>query len=132
VEINPAVTTSQGDTVVLSKCRYAIKNKRGLISLLDSSRQFVRVENEGKRTIRFDWVQKINKKDPIGTMTDSMGLDEHLSLNTILWMSSPNHTGDKDHGKDFISKINDKRDDVDKEPFTAYRVLSSLRRLKNL
>ena len=121
VELNPTVTTPQGDIAVLAKCRYAIKSKKRLISLLDSSKQFVRMENEGKRTIRFDWVQKISKKELIGTMADSMGLDEHLSLNTILWMSSPSpYAEDKD------SKINDKRDDVRKELFTAYRVLGNL------
>jgi hypothetical protein len=66
-------------------------------------------------------VQKISKKELIGTMADSMGLDEHLSLNTILWMSSPSpYAEDKD------SKINDKRDDVRMELFTAYRVLGNL------
>jgi hypothetical protein len=47
VELNPTVTTPQGDIAVLAKCRYAIKSKKRSISLLDSSKQFVRMENEG-------------------------------------------------------------------------------------
>ena len=59
--------------MVLARSRYIIKNKRRLFSLLDSSRQFVRLENEGKHSIRYDWVEKMNKKDLVGTMNDSTG-----------------------------------------------------------
>ena len=63
LKLNPTVTTSQGDIMVLARSRYIIKNKRRLFSLLDSLRQFVRLENEGKHSIRYDWVEKMNKKD---------------------------------------------------------------------
>jgi hypothetical protein len=67
--------------MVLARSRYIVKNKRRLMSLLNSSREFVRLENESKQSVRYDWVEKINKKDLIGTMSDSTGLGEHLSLN---------------------------------------------------
>jgi hypothetical protein len=128
LKLNPTVTTSQGDIMVLASSRYIIKNKRRLFSILNSSRQFVRLENEGKHSIRYDWVEKLNKKDLIGTMIGSAGLDEHLSLNTILWMPSPDSEEDKDYDKNYISTINKKRNDndVNKEVFTAYRVLGNL------
>ena len=128
LKLNPTVTTSQGDIMVLARSRYIIKNKRRLFSILNSSRQFVRLENEGKHSIRYDWVEKINKKDLIGTMIDSTGLDEHLSLNTILWMPSSDSEEDKDYDKNYISTTNKKRNDndVNKEVFTAYRVLGNL------
>jgi hypothetical protein len=114
--------------MVLARSRYIIKNKRRLFSLLNSSRQFVRLENEGKHSIRYDWVEKMNKKDLIGTMTHSTGLDEHLFLNTILWMPSPESEDDKDYDGNYISTTNNIRNDndVNKEVFTAYRVLGNL------
>ncbi len=128
LKLNPTVTTPQGDIMVLARSRYIVKNKRRLMSLLNSSREFVRLENEGKQSIRYDWVEKINKKDLIGTMSDSTRLGEHLSLNTILWMPSPDIEEDKDNGKNHTSTINNKRNDndVNKEVFTAYRVLGNL------
>ncbi|MGA9318458.1 MAG: SEC-C metal-binding domain-containing protein [Nitrososphaeraceae archaeon] len=123
LKLNPTVTTSQGDTIVLARSRYIVKNKRRLISLLNSSKQFVRLENEGKRSIRYDWVEKINKKDLIGTMSDSAGL-EHLSLNTILWMPSPDSEEDKDYDRNYISTTNNT--DVNKEVYIPYRVLGNL------
>ncbi len=128
LKLNPTVTTSQGDIMVLARSRYIIKNKRRLFSNLDSSRQFVRLENEGKCSMRYDWVQKMNKEDLVGTMADSSGLDEHLSLNTILWMPSPNSKQNKDYGKNSISAIKNKRNHniVNKEEFIAYRVLGNL------
>ena len=88
----------------------------------------MKLENEGKHSIRYDWVEKLNKKDLIGTMIGSTGLDEHLSLNTILWMPSPDSEEDKDYDKNYISTTNKKRNDndVNKEVFTAYRVLGNL------
>jgi hypothetical protein len=127
LELNPTVTTSQGDIMVLAKSRYIIKNKRRLISLLDSSGQFVRVENEGKRSIRYDWVEKMNKRDLVGTMADSTGLSEHLSLNTILWM--PSSDSEEDSDRNYISTTNNNKrndNDVNKEAFTSYRVLGNL------
>ena len=128
LKLNPTVTTSQGDIMVLARSRYIIKNKRRLFSLLDSSRQFVRLENEGKHSIRYDWVEKMNKKDLVGTMNDSTGLDEHLSLNTILWMPSPESEENKYYHRNYVSTTHNKRNDndVNKEVFTAYRVLGNL------
>ncbi|MGA9842217.1 MAG: hypothetical protein WBP64_06375 [Nitrososphaeraceae archaeon] len=70
----------------------------------------------------------MNKKDLVGTVTDSTGLDEHLSLNTILLMPSPDSEEDKDNGENYISTTNNKRNDIDvnKEVFTTYRVLGNL------
>lgn len=128
LKLNSTVTNSQGDIMVLARSRYIIKNMRGLFSILNSSRQFVKLENEGKHSIRYDWVEKINKKDLFGTMINSKGQDELLSLNTILWMPSPDSEEDKDYDENYVSTTNKKRNgnDDNKEVFTAYRVLGNL------
>jgi hypothetical protein len=51
--LTPTVTTSQGDIAVLSRRSFVIKNKRRLISLLDSSKDFAKLEGKG-RVIRYD------------------------------------------------------------------------------
>jgi hypothetical protein len=45
--LTPTVTTSQGDIAVLSRSSFVIKNKRRLISLLDSSKDFTKLEGKG-------------------------------------------------------------------------------------
>ncbi len=54
--LTPTVTTSQGDIAVLSRSSFVIKNKRRLISLLDSSKDFAKLEGKG-RILRYDWVE---------------------------------------------------------------------------
>ncbi|MGH9976889.1 MAG: hypothetical protein ACRD8Z_13800, partial [Nitrososphaeraceae archaeon] len=53
VKLNPIVTTSTGDIAVFAKNRYSIKDNRKLISILNSSRQFVKLENVDNHIIRY-------------------------------------------------------------------------------
>lgn len=95
--LTPTLTTSQGDIAVLAKSSYTIKNKRRLISLLNSSKDFAKLESKG-RVMRYDWVEplyayqfekKNNKENQyqdekdLPTLSES---DQHLALSTILWI----------------------------------------------
>jgi hypothetical protein len=90
LELAPILTTSQGDIAVLAKSSFIINNKRRLISLLNSSKDFAKLESN-RRVIRYDWVEplygyqfknKNNKKD-LPTLSES---HQQLALSTILWM----------------------------------------------
>ena len=59
----PTFTTAQGDPVVLSRSSFLIKSIRKFLSILDSSEEFVGLENEGSKTLRYDWVEKLDAKD---------------------------------------------------------------------
>ena len=126
------LTTSQGDIVVLSKSSFVIKNKRRLVSLLDSSKDFTKLEGQG-RVIRYDWVeplfrdqfQKNNDKEyqyqeekDLPTLPES---DQHLALNTILWVPQNDEVEDSLKTKNSTRNKNTK-----KETYTLYRVLGNL------
>ncbi len=65
VNTNPTFTTAQGDPVILSRSSFLIKSIRKFLSILDSSGEFVGLKNEGSRTLRYDWVEKLDAKDSI-------------------------------------------------------------------
>jgi len=56
--LTPTLTTSQGYIAVLAKSSYTIKNKRRFISLLNSSKDFAKLEGKG-RVMRYDWVEPL-------------------------------------------------------------------------
>lgn len=60
LDLNPTITTAQGDLLVLSRSYFLIKNKRNFLSILDSSKDFIELENEGNE-IRYDWVEELEK-----------------------------------------------------------------------
>ena len=126
------LTTSQGDIVVLSKSSFVIKNKRRLVSLLDSSKDFTKLEGQG-RVIRYDWVeplfrdqfQKNNDKEyqyqeekDLPTLPES---DQHLALNTILWVPQNDEVEDS-----LKTKNSTRNNNTKKETYTLYRVLGNL------
>ena len=142
---NPTtVTTSQGDPLVLSRSVFFIKNKRRLLSILDSSGEFVELGNEGG-TLMYDWVEELDNKgntlassspflnniddnkninknliddyDDYGEGIQELGLlypSKELALQTILWVSV-------DEDKDGSKNINKNTDH-----FIPYRVLGNL------
>ncbi|MGC2574213.1 MAG: hypothetical protein WA364_22085, partial [Candidatus Nitrosopolaris sp.] len=86
----------QGDIAVLSRSSFVIKNKRRLISLLDSSKHFTKLEGKG-RIMRYDWVEvlyrdKFEKKKHKNHYQEEKDLptlpqsDQHVAVNTILWV----------------------------------------------
>jgi hypothetical protein len=95
--LTPTVTTSQGDIAVLAKSSYTIKNKRRFISLLNSSKDFAKLEGKG-RVMRYDWVEPLyrdqfeKKNNKENQYQNEKGLPalpqspQHLALSTILWM----------------------------------------------
>jgi hypothetical protein len=59
----PTFTTAQGDPAVFSRSLFLIKGIRKFLSILDSCEEFVGLENEGSKTLRYDWVEKLDAKD---------------------------------------------------------------------
>jgi hypothetical protein len=120
-------TQSQGDIAVLSRSSFLIKNKRRLISLLDSSKDFAKLEGKG-RIMRYDWVEvlyrhqfekkkhKENQYQEEKTLAES---DQHLAVNTILWALQ----NDEDS---LTTKNSADNNNIKKETYIPYRVLGNL------
>ena len=60
LKLQPVITTAQGDLLVLSRSTFLIKNKNRLLSLLENSKYFVELENEGN-VLRYDWVEELEE-----------------------------------------------------------------------
>jgi hypothetical protein len=126
------VTTSQGDIAVLSRSSFVIKNKRRLISLLDSSKDFTKLEGKG-RIIRYDWVEvlyrdqfekKMHKENQYQEEKDLLTLpqsDQHLAVNTILWVLQNDEVEDS-----LTTKNSTDNNNIRKETYIPYRVLGNL------
>ena len=57
----PVLTTAQGDPATLSRSSFLIiKSVRRFLSILDSSEEFIELENEGSTTLRYDWVERLD------------------------------------------------------------------------
>jgi len=98
----PTITTAQGDLLVLSRSSFLIKNKRRFLSMLDSSKDFIELENEGNE-VRYDWVEEldegnisflnninnkdINNSDEEKQESNLSYQSEEIALHTILWVS---------------------------------------------
>ena len=132
--LTPTLTTPQGDIVVLSKSSFIIKHKRRLISLLDSSKDFAKLEDEG-RVIRYDWVEALhrdqfemnnNKENQYQKEKDLSALPQshqQLALSTILWVPQ-NEVEDSLKTKN--SRNNNNKNNIKKESYIPYRVLGNL------
>jgi len=126
--LTPTLTTSQGDIAVLSRSSFVIKNKRRLISLLDSSKDFAKLEGKG-RVMRYDWVEplygyekKSNKENQYQIEKDFPILPEshqHLALSTILWVPQ----NDEVEGLTTKKGTNNNNNE---ETYIPYRVLGNL------
>lgn len=124
-------TTFEGDLAVVSESSFIIKNKRKLISTLNSSEYFAYLEdydNEEDDTIRFDWVEKldvsknltdVDTNNDISKESEEQNHDyeteepRELRLNTILWLPFKNNQ----KGSSFKQ---------DGEKYIPYRVLGNL------
>jgi hypothetical protein len=125
----PTLTTSQGDIAVLAKSSYTIKNKRRLISLLNSSKDFAKLEGKG-RVMRYDWVEplyeyekKSNKEKQYQIEKDLPTLPEshqHLALSTILWVPQ------NDEVEDSLTTKKGTNNNINEETYIPYRVLGNL------
>ncbi|MFZ0513463.1 MAG: SEC-C metal-binding domain-containing protein [Candidatus Nitrosopolaris sp.] len=132
--LTPTLTTPQGDIVVLSKSSFIIKHKRRLISLLDSSKDFAKLEDEG-RVIRYDWVEALhrdqfemnnNKENQYQNEKDLPALPQshqQLALSTILWVPQ-NEVEDSLKTKN--SRNNNNKNNIKKEIYIPYRVFGNL------
>ena len=133
--LTPTLTTSEGDIVVLSKSSIVIKNKRRLVSLLDSSKGFTKLQGQG-RVIRYDSVEALYRdgfeknNDKENQYQDEKDLptlpqsDQHLALNTlntILWVPQNDEVGDTLKTRNSTSNNN-----IKKETYIPYRVLGNL------
>ena len=129
--LTPTLTTSHGDIVVLSKSSFVIKNKHRLVSLLDSSKDFTKLEGQG-RVIRYDWVEALYRdrfeknSDKENQYQEEKDLpllpqsDQHLALNTILWVPQ------NDEVEDTQIKNSTSNNNIKKERYIPYRVLGNL------
>lgn len=107
LKLQPVITTAQGDLLVISRSSFLIKNKKRLLYLLENSKYFVELENEGN-VLRYDWVKELEEgkfdflvndahkkynnnhdKDKVKDKqkSDIDNLSEEIALNTILWVS---------------------------------------------
>jgi hypothetical protein len=132
LKLTPTLTTPQGDIVVLSKSSFIIKNKRRLISLLDSSKDFAKLEDEG-RVIRYDWVEALyrdqfemnnNKENQYQKEKDLPSLPQshqQLALSTILWVPQNDEVQDSLKTKNSTNNNN-----IKKEIYIPYRVFGNL------
>ncbi len=129
--LTPTLTTTQGDIAVLSKSSFVINNKRKLISLLDSSKDFAKLEGQG-RIIRYDWVEPLNrdqfemkskKENQYQKEKDLLTLPQshqQLALNTILWVPQ------NDEVEGSLTTTKNSTNYKKKETYTPYRVLGNL------
>ena len=128
LKLQPVITTAQGDLLVLSKSSFLIKNKNRLLSILDNSKYFVELEDEGN-VLRYDWVKELeegkidffndnnnkydnnkgNDKDKDKHKSYLSNLSEKIALNTILWVSEDEYEDDLQESKNFFN-INDSDD----------------------
>jgi hypothetical protein len=147
---SPVLTTAHGDPATLSRSSFLIiKSVRRFLSILDSSEEFVELENEGSTTLRYDWVEKLDvnssllgsstynpsstyysvKKD-VDKSNDKNNLStqqnlgnvhpaEELSLHTILWVSI-------DEEEDESEKYGKRRSRKNTGRLIPYRVLGNL------
>jgi hypothetical protein len=130
--LTPTVTTSQGDIAVLSRSSFVIKNKRRLISLLDSSKDFAKLEGKG-RIIRYDWVEvlyrhqfekKKHKENQYQEEKDLLTLpqsDQHLAVNTILWVLQNDEVDDS-----LTTKNSAYNNDIKKETYIPNLYLNNV------
>ena len=107
-ESSPTVITPEGDISVFSKSEFAIKNRRSVLLALNSSKEFARLENEGKTT-RYDWIEELenNKSGHENGGHQDVNMasrqraekrnyvsePEQLTFRTILWLP-PNEEKD--------------------------------------
>jgi Protein of unknown function (DUF2384) len=132
--LTPTLTTSHGDIVVISKSSFVIKNKRRLVSLLDSSNDFAKLGSQ-RRVIRYDWVEPLytnqfeqntnNKENQYQKEKDlptSPQSPQQLALNTILWVPQNDELEDSLKTKNFTNNNNN----IKKEAYIPYRVLGNL------
>ena len=138
------VTTFQGDIAVLSESNFIIKNKRKIISILNSSENFAYVgdyEGEGYNDyddiIRYDWIEKLdvtssktnyligNNIEKQEEDIDDNELEEtrRVQLNTILWLPNSSFASSSlsSNKKKKYSRKSNKN-----EEFVPYRVLGNL------
>lgn len=132
LELTPILTTSQGEIAVLAKSSFVINNKRRLISLLNSSKDFAKLEGKA-RVMRYDWVEplygyqfkkKNNKKEnryqdekDLPTLSES---HQQLALRTILWMPQ------NDEEDDLTTKKGTNNNNINEGKYIPYRVLGNL------
>ena len=139
-ELSPTVMTPEGDISVFCRSEFAIKkNRRSVLLALNSSKEFARLENEGK-TIRYDWIeelennkqfgyengdnhQDVNTGTPRELKRDYISEPEKLTFRTILWLPPNEET---DTSLRSSSKGKDKNKDKIEEQYTPYRVLGNL------
>ena len=132
--LTPTLTTSHGDIVVISKSSFVIKNKRRLVSLLDSSKDFAKLGSQ-RRVIRYDWVEPLytnqfeentnNKENQYQKEKDLPTLpqsSQQLALNTILWVPQNDELEDSLKTKNSTNNNNN----IKKEAYIPYRVLGNL------
>ena len=92
--------TPEGDILVFCKSEFVIENRRMVLLALNSSKEFARLENEGKTT-RYDWIEELdnNKFGHENGDQDVMQAwqrtekernyisePEQLTFRTILWL----------------------------------------------
>jgi hypothetical protein len=128
----PTLTTSQGDIAVLAKSSYTIKNKRRLMSLLNSSKDFAKLGGKGG-VMRYDWVEplygyrfekKNNKENQYQNEKDLPTLPEshqHLALSTILWVPQNDEVEDN-----LTTKKGTNNNNINEGTYIPYRVLGNL------
>ena len=93
------LTTVQGDIAALSESYFAIKRKRNLISILNSSEYFTSEyykdhdDEYDDNIIRYDWIEKLDSiAVPENINEDDQYRDEEIAksdqveLNTVLWL----------------------------------------------
>jgi hypothetical protein len=134
-ESSPTVMTPEGDISVFSNSEFVIKDRRSVLLALNSSKEFVRLQNEGKTT-RYDWIEELenNKfghenghQDSNASMAESrkernyMSESEQLTFRTILWLP-PNEEKDTS----LHSNITGKDKNEKEEQYMQYRVLGNL------
>ena len=136
------VTTFQGDIAVLSESDFIIKNKRRIISILNSSENFAYVGdyeegyNDYDDIIRYDWIEKLdvtssktnyligNNIEKQEEDIDDNELEEtrRVELNTILWLPNSSFASSLSSNK----KKKYSRKSNKNEEFVPYRVLGNL------
>jgi len=131
--LTPTLTTSQGDIAVLAKSSYIIKNKRRFISLLNSSKDFAKLEGKG-RVMRYDWVEPLyrdqfkKKNNKENQYQNEKGIPalpqsrQHLALSTILWIPQNDEVEDSLTTKKGINH----NKNVNEGTYVPYRVLGNL------
>jgi hypothetical protein len=130
-ESSPTVITPEGDISVFSKSEFVIKDRRSVLLALNSSKEFARLENEGKTT-RYDWIEelennKFGHQDSTASRAESrkernfMSESEQLTFRTILWLP-PNEEKDTSLHSNITGKDKNKKE----EQYTQYRVLGNL------